>query len=56
MSSMDINATTTAITSPALGPHPQRELTLMRHRWLRMATGAAWPQALLHLRKFRGLT
>src|SRR5207247_1323174 len=29
------------------GPHPQRELTLMRRRWLCLANGAAWPQALL---------
>src|SRR5437867_2103828 len=30
----------------APGPHPRRELTLMRRRRLRMAAGAAWPQAL----------
>ena len=31
------------------GGHPTRELTLMRRRRLRMAAGAAWPQALTFL-------
>src|SRR5206468_1002231 len=34
------------IISLALGPHPQRELTLMRERRLCMAVALAWPQAL----------
>jgi len=35
------------IISLALGPHPQRELTLMRERRLCMAAALAWPQALM---------
>src|SRR5207247_4279244 len=30
----------------AVGPHPHRELTLMRRRRLRMAVSAAWPSAI----------
>src|SRR5438045_2267271 len=30
----------------AAGPHPRRELTLMRRRLLLLAGGVAWPQAL----------
>jgi len=34
----------------ALGPHPQRELTLTPRLRISMSSGAVWPQALFHWR------